>query len=157
LWDGPTPILGICRGAQMMNVARGGTLHQDAFGHYKAGAALRTPLPLRRVTTRASSALAAIMGRERLRVNSLHRQAIDRPGQGLAICAEDQHGMTQAVERVAPGPLRVGVQWHPEFIFWRRSQFRLWARLVREARALKRARLAGRGPDAAKPGRAVDA
>ncbi|MEM6742224.1 MAG: gamma-glutamyl-gamma-aminobutyrate hydrolase family protein [Pseudomonadota bacterium] len=139
LWDGPVPILGICRGSQMMNVFRGGTLHQDAWGYHDAGRALRTPLPVRRVHARNGSGLSQILRRERLRVNSLHKQSIRRPGDGLRVCAEDQHGMTQAVER--PGePLRIGVQWHPEFLFWRPSQFRLWRRLAQEARALSRAR-----------------
>jgi putative glutamine amidotransferase len=117
-----TPILAICRGQQVLNVATGGTLVQD-IPSVIAGAVDHDP-PTERwnaiheVALLQGSRLRAILGRETVRVNSFHHQAVDTLGQGLVACAHSQpDGIVEGIE----DPSRrfaVGVQWHPES-FWR--------------------------------------
>ncbi|RYH07282.1 gamma-glutamyl-gamma-aminobutyrate hydrolase family protein [Tropicimonas sp. IMCC6043] len=128
------PVLGICRGAQMLNVAAGGTLMGDAFARHPGSRHYRTILPRRRVRARKDTLLARITGREALRVNALHSQAVDRLGTGLCVSARDEGGMVQAIER-SVGSFAIGVQWHPEHLFYRRAQRRIFAALVAAARA----------------------
>jgi putative glutamine amidotransferase len=136
------PVLGICRGAQMLNIVLGGTLHQNAFEHYRAQKRY-TILPRRKIDVVKDSRLADISGRGPMRVNSLHSQSVDRLGKGLRVAAVDRHGMVQAVERVRD-PFALGVQWHPEHLFYRKRQRALFSALVAAARAARddRAQLA---------------
>ena len=126
------PVLGICRGAQMLNVALGGTLHADAYAAFPGSRRFRTILPRRDVRACKGTLLAEITGREEMRVNALHTQAVDRLGAGLRVAAEDAGGMIQAIERSAP-PFALGVQWHPEHLFYQAAQRRIFAALVRAA------------------------
>lgn len=128
------PVLGICRGAQMINVVLGGTLHQDIYEIYDQAPRMRTVLPLKRVTIRRGSRLADILRCHACRVNALHHQSIDRLGTGLQEVARDQHGIIQGIERNGFGFL-VGVQWHPEFLILDRGQQGLYRTLVRAARS----------------------
>lgn len=123
------PLLGVCRGAQMINVARGGTLHQDAYGVYVASQKVWTILPRKRVEVVPDTHLAHIAGTETLSINALHSQAVDRLGAGLRVAARDQGGMVQAVEAIAP-PFMVGVQWHPEHLIYAHRQRALFKALV---------------------------
>jgi putative glutamine amidotransferase len=97
------PIFGICRGAQMLNVAFGGTLLQD-IGASHTG---------RRhaVTFEPGSKLAAIAQPET--VNSRHHQAIDRLGAGLRVTVRGEDGVVEGIEAVGH-PFVLAVQWHPE-------------------------------------------
>jgi putative glutamine amidotransferase len=111
------PILAICRGAQVLNVARGGTLHQhlpdvvgDAVTHRQPGAAGE---PTHGVSVAPESRLAAILGHRHVRVNSFHHQAVDVLGERLAITARAEDGTIEAFEAVDRGFV-VGVQWHVE-------------------------------------------
>ncbi|MET4806899.1 gamma-glutamyl-gamma-aminobutyrate hydrolase family protein [Limibacillus sp. MBR-115] len=132
--DSGLPILGICRGAQMINVARGGNLHGDIKLVYDDTGRRRTPLPLLTIDIAPDSRLAAILRVTRCRVNALHRQAVDRLGHGLAIVAHDQKGVVQALEGRGQAFL-FGVQWHPEFLIFNPGQQRLYRRLIRAARS----------------------
>lgn len=123
------PILGICRGAQLLNVVHGGTLHADIRTrrrHPPHRATLRARRP---VAVRHDSRLATILGARRIRVNSLHRQAVRGLGRGLRAVARDRDNIVQAIEAADGGPV-MGVQWHPEYLFLRRDQARLFAALV---------------------------
>jgi putative glutamine amidotransferase len=124
------PVLGICRGAQLMNVHRGGTLIPDLE---RAHPGIHNPHSMFRcktATIRPASRLAALVGDGALRINALHHQAVDRLGSGMVVAAEDESGVVQAIER--KGELfRLGVQWHPEFLTWSRRHRRLFAGLVR--------------------------
>lgn len=128
------PVLGVCRGAQMMNVFRGGTLHQDLSeaGH-RAVPPMWSPLPRKRVSADPDSRLAAITGRAAMTVNSLHHQAIKTPGDNLTVSAHDSFGVVQAIEDRSR-PFHVGVQWHPEFLIFQKAQRRLFAAFVRAVR-----------------------
>jgi putative glutamine amidotransferase len=98
-----TPLLAVCRGLQIINVALGGTLHSHIDGHL--GIEIR-----HRVDIVAGSRLAAAVGTCRLSTGSLHHQAIDRLGTGLCMVARAEDGTVEAIEM--PGVL--AVQWHPE-------------------------------------------
>ena len=137
------PLLGICRGHQILNVALGGTLHQDAYGTYTASDRRWTVLPRKIVHLVPDTLLADLTGPEPMTVNALHSQAVDRLGAGLRVAARDRGGMIQAIERVSD-PFAIGVQWHPEHLFYARRQQALFRALVRAARAHadKRAQLA---------------
>jgi len=126
------PVLGVCRGAQMINVHLGGTLHQDVHAAYRELPRLRTPLARKRITLARESRLARLMGGGRVAVNSLHHQAVNRLGRGLRVSARDAHRVVQALEHPAAGFL-VGVQWHPEFLVFRRRHQALYRGLVRAA------------------------
>ncbi|WP_209426570.1 gamma-glutamyl-gamma-aminobutyrate hydrolase family protein [Pararhodobacter sp. SW119] len=128
------PVLGICRGAQMLNVALGGNLHQNAYAQYHDSRYRWTILPRKTVRVRAGTLLAQIVGTDPMRVNALHTQAVDRLGQDLAIVARDEGGMPQAIERCVP-PFALGVQWHPEHLFYARRQRAIFAALVAAAAA----------------------
>lgn len=130
------PVLGICRGAQMLNVAAGGSLHGDAFAQFPQSRRYRTILPRRRVDIDPESWLAGITRRETLLVNALHSQAVDRLGTGLRIAARDEGGMVQAIESTCD-PFAIGVQWHPEHLFYRPAHRRIFAALVEAARAAR--------------------
>lgn len=113
--DQNLPILGICRGAQMLNVALGGTLHQDISSMIRRKRPLRTVLPRKTIVIERDTHLAALMQVQQCRVNSLHHQAIDQLGEGIRVAARDKDQLVQAIE-VAAHPCQIGVQWHPEYL-----------------------------------------
>lgn len=131
--DGRRPVLGICRGAQMLNVYFGGSLHEEISEAYPGARAQRTPLPVKRVEILDGTRLRDMLGVGWCRVNSIHHQSVDRIGDGLRVAAQDRRGMVQAIESVS-GQLLFGVQWHPEFLVFNRSQQRLYRALIRAAR-----------------------
>ena len=102
------PLLGICRGAQALNVALGGTLHQHLPGHRQAEPGTDTT---HEVEVLPGTRLAAVVGGGTLAVNSFHHQAVDRLGRGLRVAARAADGTVEAIE--GPG-FAIGVQWHAE-------------------------------------------
>lgn len=111
------PILGICRGMQLLNVARGGTLHQHLPDVVGTGVEHRQPdpgsVPTHRIETASHSRLRATLGGPGLEVNSFHHQAVQRLGRGLVATAWADDGTIEAIEN--PGDrLVMGVQWHAE-------------------------------------------
>ncbi|MDA0564712.1 gamma-glutamyl-gamma-aminobutyrate hydrolase family protein [Streptomonospora sp. S1-112] len=112
------PVLGICRGMQLLNVARGGTLHQhlpDVVGEANAAAHLRRPgvFGEHPVRLAPASRLAALHGGTRVTVATYHHQAVAELGRGLVAAAWADDGTVEALE--APGePGLLAVQWHPE-------------------------------------------
>lgn len=128
------PVLGICRGAQMINVHQGGTLHSDIYEAFDGARRMRTVLPRKRITIDTASRLFAILDRATCRVNSLHHQSVNVLGEGLSIAAHDDDGIVQAIEDSAR-PFLLGVQWHPEFLIFNRPQQRLFRALVRAAQS----------------------
>lgn len=119
------PVMGICRGAQLINVHRGGTLVSDLSNIRMHTSNRGTLLPRKIVSISPESKLVELIGSETTRVNSLHHQAVERTGEGLVVSAVDRDEIVQAIESV-DGPLRVGVQWHPEYMPQRRDQRRLF-------------------------------
>lgn len=109
------PVLAICRGLQLFNVAHGGTLIQhldNAAVHVVRGD--DPAIPAHEIAVTADSRLAAILGEGVHAVNSRHHQAVERVGAGLAIAARSTpDGVVEALERTDL-PFAVAVQWHPE-------------------------------------------
>ena len=101
------PVLGVCRGAQMLNVFYGGTLHQDIYKTYEGLPRRWTPLPARHVTIAPESLLHRVLGTEHLHVNSLHTQSVDKLGTGLKVTARDRHDVVQGDR----GPLGEFSRW----------------------------------------------
>lgn len=127
------PMLGICRGAQLLNVRLGGSLYQELRSRRVRTSNRWTILPIKTLHVAAGSRLQGLLGTRETRINSLHNQGIARIGQGLVVTGRDLDDIVQAVE--APThPLLLGVQWHPEFLLYKRSQRRLFHALVDAAR-----------------------
>ena len=128
------PFLGICRGLQMLNVARGGTLHQhlpDIVGseRYSLGGGVFAD---NEVFVDANTQVGSLLGGgETLIGKSYHHQAIDAVGAGLSVTARSDDGTVQAVE-VDGMPFGIAVQWHPEHT---PEDLRLFAGLVEAAKA----------------------
>lgn len=133
------PVLGVCRGAQMLNVSYGGTLHQDLRSVYVDHPAIWTPLPRKRVRLKEGTAIAGLMRRREMVVNSLHRQSIKSVGNGLRVTGHDEYGTIQSIEDPA-SLFRIGVQWHPEFLIYQRAQRRLFEGFVEAVRVYAKAR-----------------
>jgi putative glutamine amidotransferase len=126
------PVLGICRGAQLMNLMEGGTLRNPVQAEERPQ--LYTVLPRREVSVANDSLLRRLMGRDRVLVNSLHFHSIDAPGDGLRVVARDQAGVVQAIEH--PGrSFWLGVQWHPEYLPHQTAHQGLFHALVQSARS----------------------
>ena len=105
------PVLAICRGLQVVNVWRGGTLHQHVPEH---GLFEEPPDKLQHeVTLAPGSVLAGVYGSSAM-VNSLHHQTVDRLGEGLQVTAEAPDGTVEGLE-CHDAPV-VAVQWHPELL-----------------------------------------
>jgi gamma-glutamyl-gamma-aminobutyrate hydrolase PuuD len=132
------PILGVCRGSQLLNVAFGGSLIQDvpsqvrgAIQHYSK--ALEAIL-LHQIEIEPGSLLAQVMGMTSLAVNSYHHQAVKEAGSGLRINCRARDGVIEGVEAADGRPI-LGVQFHPEELTEPYPEFlRLFSWLVEQAR-----------------------
>ncbi|MBO0838285.1 MAG: gamma-glutamyl-gamma-aminobutyrate hydrolase family protein [Actinobacteria bacterium] len=110
------PLLGICRGLQVVNVARGGTLYQhlpDVVGHDGHSPAAQG-YGSHKVSVALGAELARILGRTEATVPTHHHQAIDRLGDGLVPTAWTDDDTVEAVELDEPSSFMIAVQWHPE-------------------------------------------
>jgi len=113
------PMLAICRGIQVLNVALGGSLYQDIqaqvpqAGRHDCHASHARNQVAHDVAVAADSRLAYLVGTDRLPVNSFHHQAVKDVAPGLVITARAPDGIVEAVEGDGR-PFLLGVQWHPE-------------------------------------------
>ena len=128
--DANLPVLAICRGAQVLNVATGGSLVQDIPSQIDTTLTHSVMMPKDHIAhevsvasgSRLARALGAALAAGICHVNSRHHQAVARVGRDLVVCATSPDGLIEAIE--APGAdYCVGVQWHPEN-FWRTGEFR---------------------------------
>lgn len=134
------PILGICRGIQILNVAYGGTLrdlHSEPEIHEVHGVGVRS-VRAHPVTVTANSLLASIGEPGDRKVSSFHAQAIDQLGEGLMAVAVAADGVIEAIE--LPGyPFVLAMQWHPELASYSEAEaIALFRRFAEEAGAYKR-------------------
>jgi putative glutamine amidotransferase len=120
------PLLGVCRGAQALNVARGGTLRQHVPGHRQLEPGT---VVTQHVDIAAGTLLARVAGAGTLAVNSFHHQAVDVLGRGLRVSARAPDGTVEGIE--APGSAFVlGVQWHAETLAAQPAHLALFEALV---------------------------
>lgn len=133
-FDRQLPVLGICRGAQLMNIARGGNLHQDLRPLRKHTPNKNTIFRIKQAILEPASKLLDIVGHSPLRVNSLHNQAINEIAQPFRLAARDRDGFVQAIEH-PQHEFMIGVQWHPEYLPYAGHQHRLFAAFARAVRA----------------------
>jgi putative glutamine amidotransferase len=133
------PTMGICLGAQMLAVHRGGTLIQhvpdrfgDAVPHQRQAG---QPRPRHEVRIDPASRLATFLGSPTVSANSSHHQAIDLPGRHLCPVAWSADGLIEAVEDNRPDRFVLGLQWHPEELLREPAHLSLFRALVRAARS----------------------
>ena len=135
------PILGICRGVQLLNIGLGGTIWQDIPSQVTSDFPLAHTqpfaytLPSHTVTVKPGSRLAEITGAETLSVNSMHHQAVKDVAPSLTASAFSSDHLVEAVE-MPDYPFFIGVQWHPEYL-WEKNEAasRLFAAFAKAAGA----------------------
>lgn len=140
------PVLGICRGMQVLNVAGGGTLYQDipsqvrgALKHSQRGPRWAAS---HSVEIAHDSRLAGLLGTTGLRVNSFHHQSVKDAAPDFWVTATAPDGVVEAIESVN-NRFALGVQWHPELMVEREPMYRdLFAALIEAASAARAARTA---------------
>lgn len=134
-----TPTFAICRGAQLINVALGGTLVQDIRSQRTTDidhdqSARRTER-VHAVAVDEGSLLSRVVGAAEIGVNSSHHQAVDRVAPGLRVTATASDGIIEAIESVDPAWWMLAVQWHPEELVntpedWDRRLFEAFSRAI---------------------------
>lgn len=118
------PLLGVCRGMQVVNVAAGGSLVQDCTAHWESaikhdyfpGEGWSREHLAHDITVAPGSRLHAAFGADAVRVNSMHHQGLRRLGGGLRATAWAPDGLIEAVESQEDEHFLVAVQWHPEVL-----------------------------------------
>lgn len=146
-YDRQIPMLGICRGIQMLTAALGGTLYQDIGAQAPGGPFIKHDQNLQRgvpshtVEICTEGILHCLFPEERLAVNSFHHQAVCEPGPLLRVCAKAPDGVVEAVESSTHKSV-LGVQWHPECFMEQRdeSMLPLFRWLTAEAASFAEAR-----------------
>ncbi len=138
--DAEKPLMAICRGIQVLNVALGGSLVQDiptqlpgSLTHMFDGTTIARPDGAHPVQIEAGTRLRRVMGMAQASVNSWHHQSVGQIAPGLKVVAQAPDGVVEAVE--LPGHrFAIGVQWHPEWLYDRQPEMkRLFEALVQAA------------------------
>lgn len=128
------PIFGICRGMQLINIYHGGTLYTDIRSLRRITPNINTAFPIKWATIFTTSKLYKIMSKKELKINSLHNQAIREVGEGLVSTAIDRDNFIQGIESKNSKQFLLGVQWHPEYMPYKKSQRSLFKSLVEKAK-----------------------
>jgi putative glutamine amidotransferase len=143
------PILGICRGSQMINVKFGGALYQDLVRDEAVEREHRRSQPrneaVHQVAVTEPESLLGNAFQGSCRVNSLHHQAIKRVGRGLKVTAYSDDGLVEALEAGGDYPFLMAVQWHPEEMVEQPEQKKIFEQFLarcREAEARRRSETA---------------
>ncbi len=131
------PVMGICMGCQVLNVAGGGSLYQDIeqqveghfIRHYQQTAPYYVPHSVR---IEHDSLLYRIMGKDKIDVNSAHHQSVKTPGDSFRPVAFSEDGIIECIEGTK-NRFALGIQWHPEVIHRRPEQLSLFRALVSAA------------------------
>ena len=132
--DQGKPIMGVCRGMQMINVCLGGSLHQEISEHfdntiyprkYPQKYFYRKPINIK-----PNTLLSNLFKKEQIQINSLHHQAVKKLGDGLKVNAIEPKGIIQGIEHETIKSI-FGVQWHPELMHFSPDQWKLFKHFVR--------------------------
>lgn len=122
------PLLGVCRGVQVLNVALGGSLYQDvpsqfsdSIGHRQHARNIAADQPGHMVTVAPGSLLERVFGARQLSVNSFHHQAVRDIAPELVATGWSDDGLVEAIERPR-STFALGLQWHPELMFGRSAK-----------------------------------
>lgn len=127
------PVLGICRGAQLINVYFKGSLYEDINTFYFEEPNRNSIFPVKKVYVKPDSTLAEILGVEQLTVNALHHQAVKQAGEHVEIVAQEQNQVVQGIENRIESFV-IGVQWHPEYLVQQKRQRQIFKALVKRAK-----------------------
>ena len=134
------PVLAICRGIQMLNVALGGTLVQDIASQCETDIAHDEDGPrdsrTHEIAIEPGSLIAAAVGAEHVTVNSFHHQSVKKVAEGMRVTARSPDGIIEAIESTDEAWWVMAVQWHPEEMNdspepWDRGLFKAFARQLR--------------------------
>ena len=132
--DNNLPILGICRGHQLLNAELGGSMYESTLPLLKKEARIRTPFPQKTVLyTTNDSLISKIAGDDPLKVNAIHSQAVAKTPDELEITGKEEAGINQVIESKNSDKV-LGVQWHPEYLFYMKAHRKIFSWLVREAK-----------------------
>lgn len=154
-----TPILGICRGAQLLNIIAGGSLISNINDLRKHTPKKGKITPCKTINIKKPSLLSRCLGSNCTAVNQLHNQAVKNIGTNLKVTAKDNDGFIQAIEKantqthnqdhdknkkekekenshLAPASksFLLGVQWHPEYLFYKKCQRNIFKQLIEAAK-----------------------
>lgn len=127
------PLLGVCRGAQLINVARGGDLHSDLRPLRKKTPKQSSIFTFKNALVISASKLEHILQKTHIKINSLHNQAVKKLGRNLMAVAHDDDGFIQAIEDPNRNFL-LGVQWHPEYLPLNPTQQKLFGAFAKAAK-----------------------
>ncbi len=134
------PILGICRGMQMMNVCQGGTLYQDISREFNNSIKHLNVIEnsdqnhiAHDITIEQNSKLYTILGKEKVAVNSVHHQGIAKLGTNIVISATASDGVVEAIE-IPTQPFAIGIEWHPERLIKDKVWLKLFEAFVEATR-----------------------
>ncbi|MAP94160.1 MAG: hypothetical protein CMK07_04320 [Ponticaulis sp.] len=137
------PVLGVCRGMQMLNVLQGGTLSPDlsAYDDITYPTSFLHRMFFRKtISIEPNSWLSRTTGRKLLSVNSIHTQAVSQLGSGFKPAAREINGLIQSIEHET-APFMVGIQFHPEFLLYKGFARRIFRNFVMSAADCARTRL----------------
>jgi putative glutamine amidotransferase len=132
------PIMGICRGAQLINIAKGGSLFSDLSEVTEDTIISKSfwQKVFSRKTARVlnKTNLMSILDQENIVINSIHHQSISYLGDDLKVSAVEPNGIVQAVEHQDNSKFILGVQWHPELLFYDDKNFKIYKSFLKEAK-----------------------
>lgn len=123
------PVMGICRGSQLINVYFKGTLYKDIKDFYAEKPNRHSIFPVKKAFVRQGSKMARILGIDEIMVNSIHNQAVKKPGEGIEIVAKESNHVVQAIESEKHHFI-IGVQWHPEYLIQKKMHRRIFKALI---------------------------
>ena len=126
------PVLGICRGSQMINVYFKGSLYENINIFYFEEPNPYSIFPVKTIYLSPGSKLATIFGIDTLRVNALHHQAVRKEGENIRISAREKNKVVQGIEHKMK-EFVIGVQWHPEYLLFHKHQRKIFKMLVEMA------------------------
>lgn len=134
------PVLGICRGAQFINIFHGGSLCQNVTPLRVNTRHRPLLLPMQTVRLVSTSRLGQLMGAPVIGANRIHSQTIKQLGKHLKVVAVDNDLFVQAIESTA-GQWLMGLQWHPEYLLYHAGHRRIFSQFLQAALSFKLARL----------------